>query len=119
MQVLTRLKIDGQRWRFLVIAVATCALTISLATRFYTPFSSSVHSVKAVEHVSAQPTRQHLDRDATHWVAPVATFSLLEPVKVLRSVIPTESFLPNHVFDESLYNRPPPQLFLSSISERA
>lgn len=95
-----------------VITVAICSLTVSLATRFYTPFSSSVHSVKAVERCSAQAARQHLDRDATHWNAPVATFTLLEPVKVLHCVVPTESFLPKHVFNESLYNRPPPEFFL-------
>ena len=106
--MLTKLKIDGQRWRVAVIVVATCALTISLATRFYTPFSASAHSVRAVERSATQPTHQHLDRDGSHWVAPVSTFTLLEPVKVLRGVVPTQSILPNHVFDESLYNRPPP-----------
>jgi hypothetical protein len=95
-----------------VIAVAICSLTVSLATRFYTPFSSSIHSARAVERRAAQPTRQHLDRDATNWTAPVATFTLLEPVKVLGCVTATESVLPNQVFDESLCNRPPPELFL-------
>jgi hypothetical protein len=112
MQVLTKLKIDESRWRVVLIAVAICSLTISLATRFYTPFPSHTHSVKAVERHGAEPARQHLDRDATHWAAPVATFTLLEPVKVLGCVIAIESVLPNQVIDESLYNRPPPEFFL-------
>ena len=95
-----------------LFAVAIWSLTISLATRFYTPFSSHVHSVKAVEQHGAEPARQHLDRDASHWVAPVATFTLLEPVKALGCSIAAESVLPNQLFDESLYNRPPPKFFL-------
>jgi hypothetical protein len=108
----TKLKIDGQRWRLVVIAVATCALTISLATRFYTPFSSSGHSVRALEHRSIDPKRQHLDKDASHWVAPVASFTLLEPTAVLQRITVSGPVLPSHAFDKSLYNRPPPQFSL-------
>jgi hypothetical protein len=108
MRLLKQPGISEYNWRGVLIVVAICSLTVSLATRFYTPFSSKGHVVRAVERRSAEPKRQHLDRDATHWVAPVASFTLLEPSAVLHHVTFTGPLLPNHVFDESLYNRPPP-----------
>ena len=52
--------------------------------------------------------RQHLDRDATQWVAPTANFSIIDPTAIETRLAPATSLLPKLAFSESLYNRPPP-----------
>jgi hypothetical protein len=91
-----------------VIALVICSLTLSLATRFCIQATSEVHVSKAVERRSIEPKRQHLNRDASRWVVSAANANFLEPVVLYVRAVPAESPLPNHVFDESLYNRPPP-----------
>ena len=98
----------------MLIVVAICSLTLSLATRFWAPYTSQSPIVKSVDRRPAEPQRQHLDRDAAQWTAPVASFSIIEPSTIEISLAPAEPLLPMHVFSESLYNRPPPssELFL-------
>src|SRR5580704_818385 len=94
-------------WRSLWIVVAIGALTASLATRYIVDLSQA-HAVKSVERRSQDLKRQHLDRDAAQWVAPVASFHSLPPAAICLPPSQTGLPLPNHHFDESLYNRPPP-----------
>jgi len=106
-------KTGGYAWPGAIIALLICALTVSLATRFCSQVPAQVHTSKSVERRSVEPKRQHLNRDAMRWVASVATSAFLEPVTLYSRVAPAETPLPSHVFDESLYNRPPPsELFL-------
>jgi len=56
--------------------------------------------------------RQHMDRDAVHWVAPVPSLRFLLPVTYYPKFAPAGPPLPAALFDQSLYNRPPPS-FLS------
>jgi hypothetical protein len=92
----------------MLVIIAVCSLTLSVATRFSTPSSDQSHIVKSVDRRSAEPQRQHLDKDATRWVAAVASFIIDEPIAIEPSLVPASPLLPQHTFSESLYNRPPP-----------
>ena len=91
-----------------MIAVAICSLTFSVATRFWAPLTSQSHIVKSVDRRSVDPKRQHLDKDATRWVAPSASFSIIAPATIETRLPSAGTLLPKHVFNDSLYNRPPP-----------
>jgi len=105
---LHRHRSTGERWQILLIVVAVCSLTLSLATRFWAPAPPSYHLVKSIDGPSVDPKQQHLDRDAAHWVAPGANFSIIEPVTFEIQRTLASPPLPEHTFSDSLYNRPPP-----------
>ena len=98
------------RWSKCVLLLVICALTLSVATRFSLATGSHYHTVKTFDSESSQPKRQHLDSDASHWAAPVAVAMFMENVTVYPRVFVADTLPPSHVFDESLYNRPPPSL---------
>jgi len=93
------------RWRILVIVLAICGLTVSLATRtFRLTISHGVTAQSADSHA----VRQHMNRDAAQWAHPLPILSTLQvPVFHLR-VAPARPPIPSVLFDESLSNRPPP-----------
>jgi len=93
------------RWRVLVIGLAICGITVSLATR---TFHVKILPGTTVTAHSTQATRQHLNRDAMRWVAPVPVFIVFEVPSVDLETAPAAPGLPNVLFGESLYNRPPP-----------
>jgi hypothetical protein len=93
------------RWHALIIALAICGLTVSLATR---TFRLKTCQTATVASHSAQPMRQHLDRDAVQWVPPVLVFSILQVPAFYPHVAPAIPSLPSVPIDESLSNRPPP-----------
>ena len=90
--------------RGLVVLLAILALTISLASRVvHVSFShgTTIHSP------SAQSKIQHRDKDASEFVSPIATFSLLcvaEPSDK-PAAIESKCVQPHY---NSLYTRPPP-----------
>jgi hypothetical protein len=92
-------------WCLFVIVLAIFALTASLATRSSVPID--LHSTTA-QSASAQATRQHLDGDAIQWVAPVPVLTVLQVPSFYPRFSPAGPPLPKLLFDESLYNRPPP-----------
>jgi hypothetical protein len=104
----TTYTIKSRIWRSLLILVTVCALTSSLATRFYVTASADSHVFKSVEGNSVDPKHQHLDRDATQWVAPECTFTFMEFVADHVPPVPVKTVLPTQAFFDSLYNRPPP-----------
>ena len=93
------------RWRVLIIVLAICGLSISLATR---TFHLKTLQGTTVSSDSAQPMRQHLNRDAMQWVAPIPVFTVLQVPAFPLPVAPPASLLLSVFFDESLSNRPPP-----------
>ena len=95
-----------------MVLVVVCCLTLSLATRFCAPLTSSTHVAKSIERRTIEPKRQHLSKNAIERSAITATTAFLQPVSVERRVVPTQPSLPNHISDESLYNRPPPSAIL-------
>ena len=92
-------------WRVLVVGLAICALTVSLATR---TFRLTIPQTLTVQSGAAQATRQHLDRDAVKWVPPVPVFTTLQAPAFYPRFAPAGPPLPTVLFDESLSNRPPP-----------
>ena len=93
--------------RFALVFVATCCLTVSLATRFTAASSESV-TVRAVQSHSPDAQRQNLLGDGLTWTGPAVSFTLFEPprsfVPAVLAVFPST----NPSFDSWLYNRPPP-----------
>lgn len=94
------------RWHALVSLLVIAALSVSLATRFCR--SSDTARVHVQANASSSSLRQHMDRDATQWVAPVTRLIFLETVEFYPRFAPTGPALPAVLFDQSLYNRPPP-----------
>lgn len=99
-------------WIGVLIPVVICCLILSLATRFCVPLAASTHVAKSLERRTVEPKRQHLSKNAVERSATIAATAFLEPVLVQARVVPTKPFLPNHISDESLYNRPPPTSIL-------
>jgi len=93
------------RWYVLVIILAICGLTVSLATRTFR--LTILHGVTA-QSGDSQAMRQHLDRDAAQWAPPVPTLSTLQAPVFYPRVAPAGPPMPSVLFDESLSNRPPP-----------
>jgi hypothetical protein len=93
------------RWRVLVIVLAICGLTGSLATR---TFRLTLPKSSTAQSGSAQAMRQHLDRDATKWTSPVPVLTTLPVPTFYPRVAPAGPPLPSVLFDESFSNRPPP-----------
>ncbi len=93
------------RWRVFIIAIAICGLSFSLATR---TFHAKILRSTTITSQSAEPMRQHLNRDAMRWVAPVPVFIVFEAPSSYLRVAPVASQLPGIFFDQSLSNRPPP-----------
>lgn len=93
------------RWSLFVIFLAIFALTATLATRTSVP--TDFHGTIA-QSASTQATRQHLDGDAIQWVAPTPVLTALQVPSFYPRFSPAGPPLPNLLFDESLYNRPPP-----------
>lgn len=91
--------------RLALVGVVTLSLFITLATRTFhgtTPHSIAVHSN------SQQAMRQHMDRDAVRWVAPVAKVVVSQAPTFYPRVAPAGPSIPTLLLEENLYNRPPP-----------
>jgi len=95
------------RWHALVSVLVMAALSVSLATRFCR--SSDTARVQVQASASSGSLRQHMDRDATQWVAPVTRLIFLETVEFYPRFAPAGPPLSAVLFDQSLYNRPPPR----------
>lgn len=92
-------------WHLFVIGLALLALTLSLETRTSIPTTS--HSITA-QPQSSQASRQQMDGDAFQWVSPAPVLTVLQVPTFYPRVAPAGPLLPYLLFDESLYNRPPP-----------
>jgi hypothetical protein len=95
------------RWRILLIAIAICGLTVSLATR---TFRLTIPHGVTVRSGDVQAMRQHMDKDGARWVPPVPVLTVLEVPTFYPYVAPAGPPLATVLFDKSLYNRPPPCL---------
>jgi len=89
----------------LVIVLAIAALTCSLATRTF--HISNPHGT-AVSSAAAQAMRQHLNRDAAKWTRPVTVYEAVLVLAFYPRIAPASPPIPSVLFDEHLYNRPPP-----------
>ena len=96
-------------WRTVVVLVAICSLTVSLATRYCSPVGSSVYSTRAVAKPSSTDVqRQRLAKNAENWIAPVLCSAVLQTTTAYPRIDPAAPLIPNVLFADALYNRPPP-----------
>jgi hypothetical protein len=93
------------RWLVLVVVLAICGLTVSLATR---TFRLTIPHVVTAQNANSHAIRQHMDRDAAQWAPPVPILSPLQVPVFYPRVAPAGPPIPSLLFDESLSNRPPP-----------
>jgi hypothetical protein len=100
--IVTR-SLPGRRVAF--ICVVMCSLVLTLATRTFR--GTTFHSI-AVQSDSPHAIRQHMDRDAVRWAAPVTKISLLLAPTSYPRVAPAGSPTRTLLIEENLYNRPPP-----------
>jgi len=98
---------SGRWFHALIVVLAICGLTVSLATRTFRLKATNAHVVKSA-HV--QPMRQHMDRDADNWAPPVSQPIVFEHPVFYPRVAPAGPPLPRLFLDESLFNRPPPSV---------
>lgn len=99
-------------WFVAVIALAVCALTASVTTRYTSSPTLAAHALKTAQHHSSiEKSRQRLTKDAMYWLPPYVESALfLPPVPAVR-VLPVKSTLLDPFFSEALHNRPPPASF--------
>jgi hypothetical protein len=98
-----------QRGCALVVVLAICALTVKLATRFESFDSAPTPAIAtAQQHVSPAPNRQRLMSTAKVCNVPLIRASLLDPTTSYPRIAPAGPLLPSVLFEQSLYNRPPP-----------
>jgi hypothetical protein len=95
----------SQRWRVFIIVLAICGLTVSLATR---TFRLKIRHSVSVTSGDVQAMRQHMNRDAAHWVPPVPVFTVLQVPTFYPYVAPAGPAIARTLFEENLFNRPPP-----------
>jgi hypothetical protein len=93
-------------WQGILIVLAICGLLVSLATRALQ--LPTACDTLAVRSHSVQVKLQHLDSDATKWVAPPTSPVALQIVSFYARVSPAGPPIASLLFDESLYKRPPP-----------
>src|ERR1700678_4467801 len=85
-------------WCALVVLVAVCSLTVSLATRYTLPVDSSASSIRTVASHAATYQTQRLVK-ATNWVAPALCSAVFQPttsyprIADVAPLIPTGSLL--------------------------
>jgi hypothetical protein len=92
-------------WRMVLAGLVMFSLVISLATR---TFNVTISHSTTVQSSSPQAMRQHMDRGAIGWTAPVAKVSVLQAPTFYPDVAPSGPPLPTLFLEENLYNRPPP-----------
>jgi hypothetical protein len=104
-----------QRWCALVVLIAVCSLTVSLATRYSSPEGTSAAAVVTVHNVfPPTSSRQRLMKGTAAWHPPVIQSALLDPTTFYPRIAPAGPLMPSVLFDKSLYNRPPPFSTLSA-----
>ena len=98
------------RWVAALILAAVCALTVSVTTRYGYSTSATGPAASVQKHASAQPSRQRLLKNAATWVPPVVCASVLEAPRSYPRVAPSAPPISGILFENQLYNRPPPAL---------
>jgi hypothetical protein len=92
-----------------IVLVAVCSLTVSLATRYYSPSDNSSPIVKAFQSSVAPDTkRQRLTKNAANWMPPILSFTVFQIPSSYYGIVPPRPPVRSFICDKSLYNRPPP-----------
>jgi hypothetical protein len=92
-----------------IVLVAVCSLTVSLATRYYSPRDDSSPIVKAFQsNVAPDAKRQRLTKNAANWMPPIFSFTVFQIPSSYYRIVPPRPPVRSLICDKSLYNRPPP-----------
>ncbi len=102
-----------KRWRSIVVLIFVCVLAAGVATRYANRAGLGVDSVRCAAQHDLQGKRQHLDRDASKWIAPDVGAIILEAPSHYPRIAPAGPPIPKQFFEDDLYNRPPPAKRLS------
>ena len=96
-------------WCGVIVFVAVGSLTMNLATRYSGLWEDSPCSVKTLHtDISPDAKRQRLAKDGVTWLPPVFRFAALEAPSFSAETPSVCAEVPNLLFDQNLYNRPPP-----------
>jgi|SRR5271163_2438096 len=100
-------------WCAVVVLIAVCLLTVSVATRYCSAGDVSPLAVKTVQgHGASDAKRQRLAKNAAAWVPPLVSFDVLRSPSSYARIAPAPPLIPNLLLEENLYNRPPPSSIL-------
>jgi hypothetical protein len=98
-----------KNWCAVVILVAVCSLTASLATRYGALWGDSCRAVKTFQtHTSTDAKKQRLAKRAANWIPPVVCFGVLQATNFDSKIALARPRVIALLLEESLYNRPPP-----------
>jgi hypothetical protein len=98
-----------------VVLVAVFSLTLSVATRYSSPYAAPLLTVKTLQnHTYPEAKRQRLAKDAADWVPPVTCIDGLCEPNYYPRIAPAGPPIPTLVLEDNLYNRPPPSLEIFS-----
>jgi heme/copper-type cytochrome/quinol oxidase subunit 2 len=92
-------------WRWTLISIVMFSLVITVATR---TFHVTISHSTTVQSDSPQAIRQHMDRDAVRWAAPVLQMTVLMAPTFYPRMSLAAPPLPTFLIEENLYTRPPP-----------
>jgi len=93
-------------WCAVVVLVAVCSLTVRLATRYSSPLDSRASSRTVASHASTQQTQRLVK--AANWIAPALCSAVFQPTTPYPRIVDVAPLIPNRLFAEDLYTRPPP-----------
>ncbi len=103
---------DRQRhrtWCALVVLAAVCSLTVSVATRYSSPDTPSSSTMKTVHtHTAPDVKRQRLAKNAANWLPLLVCFDGLRVPSSYPRIARAGRPAPSPLFEQNLYNRPPP-----------
>ncbi len=93
----------------MVVVIAVAALTMSVATRYYSLQDTSSRPVSTIQKQAVPDARpQRLTKNAAIWSPPVFSFAVAQVPGFHPRIGSTRPLLRSLVRDTSLYNRPPP-----------
>ena len=95
-------------WSAIAVLVAVGSLTVSLATRYYSPWDASSATVKTIQTHASPDARQRLTKNAATWVPPVFSFTVFQIPSFYPKIAPAGPPVRSLVCEETIYNRPPP-----------
>lgn len=96
-------------WSAVVVVIAVAALTMSVATRYYSLQDTSSRPVSTVQKQAVPDARpQRLTKNAAIWSPPVFTFAVSQVPSFHPRIDSARPLLRSLMCDTSLYNRPPP-----------
>jgi hypothetical protein len=100
-----------RNWCAVVVLFAAISLTVSVATRYgFTRAASNNVSTSVQKHLSPDPGRQRLLKNAATWMPPVVSATVLLAPASYPRIAPAGPPIPSLFFEKNLYNRPPPYL---------